>query len=232
MKKYRYLIPVLALGLSTLSLGACDNKDEENSTTAAEQTTTDAVAPEETVTPAMEAPSPTPAAVTVLQAEGATAFATAADATTGAVFLTLHNSGASDDRLIAASTAKAGVVEIHEGFVDENGVMQMRKVDGISVPAGQMVQLKPGGYHIMLMQLNGPLSLGETFDVTLDFENGPDVTVPVSIVAPGDSGAMSHEGMDHSGHMMMDDSAAPVEDAPAADETPSPDAGADAPEQE
>jgi copper(I)-binding protein len=72
-------------------------------------------------------------------------------------------------RLVGASSSVAGVVEIHEMVMDGN-VMKMRAVPGIDLPPGRSVELKPGGYHVMLMDLKRPLKLGERVPVELRLE--------------------------------------------------------------
>lgn len=76
---------------------------------------------------------------------------------------------ASDSRLVAARTAAAGVVEIHEMSMDGN-TMKMRAVPGLDLPAGQLVELRPGAYHLMLMDLKQPMKAGESLPLTLVFE--------------------------------------------------------------
>jgi copper(I)-binding protein len=72
-------------------------------------------------------------------------------------------------KLVSASSPVAGVVEIHEMAMDGN-IMKMRAVTGIELPAGKPVDLKPGGYHVMLMELKKELKPGETVPVTLVVE--------------------------------------------------------------
>lgn len=74
-----------------------------------------------------------------------------------------------DSRLVEVRSAVAGVVEIHEMKMEGN-TMKMRAVEGLDLPAGQVVELKPGSYHIMLMDLKKPLAAGEAVDLTLVFE--------------------------------------------------------------
>ena len=78
-------------------------------------------------------------------------------------------SSAKPARVVEASSAVAGVVEIHEMSMDNN-VMRMRAVKGLDLPAGKPVELKPGGYHVMLMDLKAPLKAGETVPITLVVE--------------------------------------------------------------
>ncbi len=83
-------------------------------------------------------------------------------------------------KLVSASSPAAGVVEIHEMTMDGN-VMKMRAIPGLDLPAGKAVDLKPGGYHVMLMGLKQPLKEGDTVAVTLVIEgkDGKRESVPV-----------------------------------------------------
>jgi len=78
---------------------------------------------------------------------------------------------AKDARLVEAASPVAGVVEIHEMTL-ENNVMRMRAVKALDLPAGRAVELKPGGYHVMLMDLKQQMKEGETVPVTLVVESG------------------------------------------------------------
>ena len=78
---------------------------------------------------------------------------------------------AKDARLVEASSPVAGVVEIHE-MTMQNNVMRMRAVQALSLPAGRAVELKPGGYHVMLMDLKQQMKEGEVVPVTLVVESG------------------------------------------------------------
>ena len=62
-----------------------------------------------------------------------------------------------------------------------SGEMVMREVEGIDIVGGEMLMMKPGGYHVMLIDLVAPLEIGQTFDVTLTFETAGDVIVPVEV---------------------------------------------------
>ena len=88
---------------------------------------------------------------------------------TGA-FMRLNSASAT--RLVEARSPVAGVVEIHEMKMEDQ-VMRMRPITGLDVPAGGQVELKPGGFHVMLMDLKQPLNPGEKVPLTLVFE-GPD----------------------------------------------------------
>ena len=88
---------------------------------------------------------------------------------------------AAGGRLVGASSPVAGVVEIHEMAMDGN-VMKMRAIPGLALPAGQAVELKPGGFHVMLMDLKQALQPGQTVPITLVIEGagGQRETVQVS----------------------------------------------------
>ncbi len=87
-------------------------------------------------------------------------------------------------KLVAASSPVAGVVEIHEMTMDGN-VMRMRALpNGLDLPAGKAVDLKPGGYHVMLMDLKQQLKDGETVPVTLVIEGADKKRETVEIKAP------------------------------------------------
>lgn len=108
------------------------------------------------------------------------ARATAASAKTGALYLTVANTGTEADRLLAVSTDVAAHSEIH---VSETGgdVMTMRMVEQVEIPAAGVVSLAPKGTHIMLMGLKAPLQKGTTFTATLHFEKAGDVAVEVAV---------------------------------------------------
>lgn len=86
-------------------------------------------------------------------------------------------------RLVSASSPVAGVVEIHEMAMDGN-VMKMRAVSGVDLPAGKAVELKPGGFHVMLMDLKQPLKEGETVPVTLVIEGKDGKRESLELKAP------------------------------------------------
>jgi len=88
-----------------------------------------------------------------------------------------------DTALVAAKSPVAKIVEIHEMKMDA-GVMKMNAVDALAVPAGKTVELKPGGYHVMLMGLAAPLKEGETVPVTLTFKAKDGKTQTVEVKAP------------------------------------------------
>lgn len=149
---------------------------------------------------AMSAPATAQGAVTLgdLTLRGAFSRATPPGAPVAGGFLTIDNAGAAD-RLVTARTDLAGRTEIHE-MAMEGEVMRMRALpEGLPIPADGTVELKPGGYHLMFMELKQPLVEGETVDVTLTFEKAGEVSLPLAI-GPRNAAAVMHEGGGHEGH--------------------------------
>jgi copper(I)-binding protein len=105
----------------------------------------------------------------------------------GAGYLTLRNAGTAPDRLVAAESPAARVVELHT-HIRDGDVMRMRPVEAMAVPPGATVRLEPGGLHLMLIGLTRPLVRGESIPVTLRFERGGTVTVSLSVEAAGARG--------------------------------------------
>jgi periplasmic copper chaperone A len=123
-----------------------------------------------------------------IEVTNAWARATPGGAATGAAYLTIVSPVA--DRLIGASSPVAKSAQLHT-MTMHGGVMRMRQIPGVDLPAGKTVTLKPSGVHIMLLGLTEPLKEGETFPLTLSFKSGgtKDVTVAV-----GKVGAMAPAG--------------------------------------
>ena len=90
---------------------------------------------------------------------------------------------AQDARLVEAKSPVAGVVEVHE-MVMEKEVMKMRAIKGLDLPAGKTVELKPGGYHVMLMDLKEQMKEGATVPVTLVIEGKDKKRSTVEVKAP------------------------------------------------
>jgi periplasmic copper chaperone A len=100
---------------------------------------------------------------------------------TGAFFQISNAAGA---RLVSASSPAAGVVEIHS-MTMEGGTMKMRALpDGLDLPAGKTVELKPGGYHVMLMDLKAPLKAGDSVDLSLVVEGKDGKQETIALKAP------------------------------------------------
>lgn len=98
----------------------------------------------------------------------------------GVIYATLANPGKEADALIAAASDAAGAVEIHESYRDM-GMVMMRPVKKIEIPAGKKVEMKPGGYHIMLLNLKRDLKAGEVVNVTLQFDKAGKIPVQAVI---------------------------------------------------
>tara|TARA_B100000678_G_scaffold211280_2_gene178865 strand:+ start:699 stop:1214 length:516 start_codon:yes stop_codon:yes gene_type:complete len=106
----------------------------------------------------------------------------------GGAFMTIANTGSGADRLTGGSTPVAGEVQVHTVDMTD-GVMRMRQLeDGLEVPAGGSVTLKPGSFHIMLMQLTQPLEQGEAVPLTLTFEKAGPVEVELVVEPVGSQG--------------------------------------------
>lgn len=102
----------------------------------------------------------------------------------GAVFVTLINEGEAPDRLLSAQCEVADVVELHETIVEDNVAKMQPVAGGIDVPARGRVELKPGGYHVMLIGLRRPLMAGERFPVVLQFEHSGALTIEAVVREP------------------------------------------------
>lgn len=106
-------------------------------------------------------------------------------------------SAAKDTKLVAASSPLTPVVEVHEMAMKDN-VMTMRQIPGVDLPAGKTVELKPGGYHVMLMNLKQQVKEGDTVPLTLTFESKDgkrdtmDVKVPVRALNTAAKPAAGH----------------------------------------
>ncbi len=126
------------------------------------------------------------------------ARATAPGQMNSAAFMQLKNTGAAT-RLVSASSSASEVVELHTHQNDQ-GVMRMRQIEAIELPANETTTLAPGGLHIMLIGLPQALAAGSTIDLKLEFEDGDSRTleVPVQMVMPG--GMQHGQGQQHKAH--------------------------------
>ena len=104
-------------------------------------------------------------------------------------FLSIQNAG-NVDKLLSAKSNVSSAVEIHEMKMDGN-VMQMRQVNALDIPSKGKVELKPGGYHLMFIDLKSPLKSGETIEVQLNFEKAGkvDVKLPIQDMRPMHGGS-------------------------------------------
>lgn len=109
-------------------------------------------------------------------------------------------------KLVGATSPAAGVAEVHEMKM-EGDVMKMRALPVLDLPAGKTVELKPGGYHIMLLDLKAPLAPNTSVPVTLTFKDAKgaevkqELNLPVATSAPGAApGAAADAGHQHGAH--------------------------------
>jgi hypothetical protein len=126
-----------------------------------------------------------------VEVSDAWARATPGKAKNGAIYLTLTSPV--PDRLTALSTPVAAKAELHMMTMTA-GVMSMRPLGGIDLPAGQTITLKPGGAHIMLVGLTEPLRPGQSFPLTLYFDKSGATEVAVAVEKAGAAGPESHAG--------------------------------------
>lgn len=125
---------------------------------------------------------------TAVKVDGAWARATVQGQKGTGAFMSLTAKDAT--QLVGVSSPVAGVAEVHEMKM-EGDIMRMRAVAAIDLPAGKKVELKPGGYHVMLMDLKAPLAKDSTVPVTLLFKDAKGVEsklelkLPVATAAPG-----------------------------------------------
>jgi len=101
-----------------------------------------------------------------------------------AAYMSIRNNGAEADTLLKATCDAAMMVQVMETKM-ENDVMSMGEVPGIDLPAGGTVELKPGGYHVMLMDLAQEMKDGTTVSITLEFAKAGKITLEVPVQAPG-----------------------------------------------
>ena len=124
--------------------------------------------------------------------------ATPAGARVAAGYLSITNSGAAPDRLVAVESPAAARVEIHESS-EKDGVATMRPVEAIAVAPGETVKLAPGGYHLMFMQPKVPFKQGDRVEGTLRFEKAGTVAVVFHVEGIGAQGGgdSGHGGHNH-----------------------------------
>ncbi|MBF0563203.1 MAG: copper chaperone PCu(A)C [Alphaproteobacteria bacterium] len=121
------------------------------------------------------------------------ARASAGKAGNSAAYFAITDTGKSADRLVDAATPAAESAMLHLSIM-ENGVAKMKMLSGIDIKPGEVVELKPGALHVMLVGLKAPLKEGDRFPMTLTFQKAGEVKLDVEIHGPG----ASHAG--HAGH--------------------------------
>lgn len=205
-------VSVAALAAGSLTLAAC-SPSEEDSAAAPSSTATSAEKDKDAET-STSASSSAESGVTF---EDAVVRAMEKDSDMTAIFGTLHNHTDKDVNVVGfTSSVKAKHYEIHE-VVD--GVMQ-EKEGGFDIPAGESVELAPGGFHFMVMGVTEPVMAGETATLTLELADGSTIElgdIPVRTIGAGDEdygdmghmnhGDMDQGSMDHGEHMDHSESA-------------------------
>ena len=136
--------------------------------------------------------------VGALQIAAPWARATPKGAAIGGGYLKITNSGAASDRLIGGSTAIASRLEVHEMSMSD-GTMKMRHLaSGVEIKPGESVELKPGGIHLMFVQLKEQLKQGQHLTATLEFEKAGKVDVGFDVAGIGATQGGAASG--HQGH--------------------------------
>ena len=116
------------------------------------------------------------------------ARATAPGARVAGGYMVIRNPGAAADRLLSASSPASAKVELHV-HLNDNGVMKMRQVPGYDVPAKGAFELKPGGAHLMFIDIGRPFKEGEKLPVKLKFERAGEISAEFHVGRLGDSAA-------------------------------------------
>lgn len=131
-----------------------------------------------------------PPALTIVDAW---ARASAGRIRSGAAYLTIANTKVEPDRLLSVATPAAARAELH-ATVKDGEIMRMRPVGAIAVEPGSRIELRPGGLHLMLLDLTKPLVEGERFPLTLTFEKAGAITTEIVVRGPGatSGGASEH----------------------------------------
>lgn len=130
--------------------------------------------------------------------ENAYARAVPPMATNSGAFMRLHNQTNKDIALVEAVSSVSEITELHT-HINDDGVMRMRKVDKIVVPANGSVALEPGSYHVMLIELTQPLNVDDEVVTTLKFDDGSEQTIGFKARKP-QAGGMNHDHSHHHHH--------------------------------
>ena len=114
---------------------------------------------------------------------------------TAAGYMSITNHSKTDDKLVSVTSLISSAVEIHN-HIEDNGVMKMRQVEGIPLKVGETIELKPGGFHLMMFKVNLPEDQADV-SLTLNYENAPSVTMIVPVEGRGEEEGY---GSGHDGH--------------------------------
>lgn len=148
-----------------------------------------AVAP---MAPATPLPAPVAGELTLVDVR---ARAAPLEGGNSAAYLLVLNGRDEAVRLLSAASDVAAAVELHE-TINDNGVMKMEpRAEGFEIPAGGVLELKPGGKHVMLLGLAAPLEAGDSVDLTLTFDTGEELKVRAPVIDLGAPMQMQDEGM-------------------------------------
>ncbi|MAT34095.1 MAG: hypothetical protein CMK06_02945 [Ponticaulis sp.] len=107
--------------------------------------------------------------------------------TTTAAYFLLSSTADRDAEIVGVSADKAGTAELHQHIMSD-GMMKMRRVEKVSVPANGSVEFSSGGYHVMMFNVTDPLEAGNVVEITLDIASGGDtmeISFPATVRAPG-----------------------------------------------
>ena len=132
------------------------------------------------------------AAQAQVEVDKAWARATAPGAPVAGGYMTIRNKGSAPDRLIGASSNAAAKVELHV-HIKEGEVVKMRQVPAYDIPANGSFELKPGGAHLMFVQIARPFKEGEKVPVKLRFEKAGEVGVDFTVGRLGDTAPPAHK---------------------------------------
>jgi|SRR5690625_2072188 len=132
----------------------------------------------------------------VVEIEDAYVRATPPGTDVTAGYMRLRNTGETGVRLVAAQTDVAEYVELHD-HIHEDGVMKMRQVEAIELPAGAEVALEPGGLHLMMFRLGEPLAAGRVVNLRLEFSDGERRDIQAEVRHPSSDHGHGH---DHEAH--------------------------------
>jgi len=106
---------------------------------------------------------------------------------TSAAFMTLRNTGTEAHAVVSARSPAAQVAELHTHIMGDDGLLRMRQVEKVDVRAGGEAVFQPGGLHVMLINLNGPLTAGNDVDLTLVYDDGSEETLTTPVKPVGES---------------------------------------------
>jgi copper(I)-binding protein len=101
-----------------------------------------------------------------------------------AIYLKINNPGPRTDSLIEVDTDVAAQAELHQSEMDDLGVMSMHHQNHIDIPPDSQIEFAPGGLHVMLIDLEQDLQLGDSIQVTFKFQNSDDITLDIPIKQP------------------------------------------------